>query len=133
VHRRFAHALAPIGPHSGSTQIPDSPRAFPRVLAGLIGMVCRIERFGREVGPKLTNQRTPTPPPHAPQTICPHSGLARILGFSSKYLICLVSAEVLPLSCQINHLAFANCLTGALIDNGFFPNPLTRRDPTANA
>jgi hypothetical protein len=38
----------------------------------------------------------------------------------------MVSAEVLPPSHQIKHLAHANRLFGALIDNGFLPNPLTK-------
>jgi hypothetical protein len=36
-----------------------------------------------------------------------------------------VSAEVLPPSCKIKHLAFANCLSDALSDKRYFPNPLT--------
>jgi hypothetical protein len=42
----------------------------------------------------------------------------------------LVSAEVLPPSLKINDLAFANCLSGALVDKRFSPNSLIHKPAT---
>jgi hypothetical protein len=43
------------------------------------------------------------------------------------FILKLVSAEVLPLSFALKHLALANRLNGALIDKRFFTNLLTNQ------